>query len=184
MAFKAFFGSEARQLQKDKPAEFEKKYASYKKALKSRLKTFEKHGRGESSSAQKLQAAFFDAEQAYTTSERTLALSRMSLVLTSARGSYSKSLKIDKKIVASLNEHFGEDGKPFIKVSELDEFGRIMDGIKDMSLDKIYGSSQVIQIVRDIMDKKKVTNKNWRELLTEALGGQENDVQYKHYKYL
>ena len=173
MAFKALFGSEARQLQKDKPKEFEKKYSSYKKALKSRLKTFDKHGRGESATAQKLKESLYDAEQAYTTYERTLALSRMSLILTSARGSYSRSLKIDKKIVASLNEHFGEEGKPFIKVSELDEFGSIMDGIKDMSLNKIYGSSQIIQIVRDIMDKKNGTNKNWRELLIEALGGTE-----------
>ena len=171
MAFKAYFGSEARQLQKNNPAEFEKKYTSYKKAVKSRLKTFEKHGRGESASAKKLREALYDVENSYTLYERTLAFSRMSLVLTSARGSYSKSLKIDKQIVASLNEHFGEEGRPFIKVSELDEFGSIMDGIKDMSLDKIYGSAQVIQIVRDIMDKTKDTKKNWRELLPDVLGG-------------
>lgn len=183
MAFKAFFGSESRQLKKDKPKEFESKYASYKKAVKSRLKTFEKHGKGKSASAKKLKEALYDAEQAYTNYERSLAFSRMSLVLTSARGSYSKSLKIDRKIVAKLNEDYGTHDektgeliKPFITLKELEDFGEMMEEAKDSSKTVLYGSSQVARTVRGIMQETGGKSIDWRSLLEEYL------VSKKYFK--
>ena len=174
---KAYFGKEAREYQQINPKGFSQSFESYKQALKSRIKTFEKHGRGSSASAEKLREALYDIENAYTTAEKTSAFSRASFVLTSARGSYSRSREVDKKIVQSLNEQFGtydeKTGKtiPFIKLSELDEFGKMMDAAKEMSLDKIYGSAQIVQIVREIMNESKGTGESWRTLLNEKLGG-------------
>lgn len=174
---KAYFGKEAREYQQINPKGFDKSYSSYQRSLQNRIKTFEKHGRGSSSSAEKLREALYDIQNAYTTAERTSAFSKASLVLTSARGSYMRSLKVDRQIVASLNEQFGtydeKTGKikPFIKLSELDEFGRMTDAAKEMSLDKIYGSSQIVQVVRDIMNETKATGASWRTLLNEKLGG-------------
>ena len=174
---KAYFGQEAREYQQINPKGFQKSFESYKRSLKSRIKTFEKHGRGSSSSAEKLREALYDVENAYTTAEKTSAFSKASFVLTSARGSYSRSRAVDKKIVQSLNEQFGtydeKTGKikPFIKLSELDEFGRMMEAAKEMSLDKIYGSSQIVQVIREVMDETKGTGESWRTLLNKKLGG-------------
>ena len=104
------------------------------------------------------------------------AFSRASFVLTSARGSYTRSREVDKKIVQSLNEMFGtydeETGEtaPFIKLSELDEFGKMMDAAKEMSLDKLYGSSQLAVIVREMQIEAKGRKMSWRTLLNEKIG--------------
>ena len=174
---KSYFGKESREYQQINPKGFQKSFESYKQLLKSRIKTFEKHGRGSSASAEKLREALYDIENAYTTAEKTSAFSKASLVMTSARGSYTRSRSVDKKIVESLNEQFGtydeKTGriKPFITMAELDEFGSMMDAAKEMSLDKIYGSSQIVQIVREIMNESKGTGASWRTLLNEKLGG-------------
>ena len=174
---KAYFGKEAREYQQINPKGFEKSFNSYKRSLQRRIKTFEKHGRGSSSSADRLREALYDIQNAYTTSEKTSAFSKASLVLTSSRSSYTRSLAVDRKIIASLNEQFGTydektgKAKPFIKLSELDEFGRMMDAAKEMSLDKIYGSSQIVQVIRDVMNETKSTGTSWRTLLNEKLGG-------------
>ena len=173
---KAFYGQEARELYKDNPKEFDKMYRYYNMILQTRIKTFEKHGRSASSSAQKLREALYDIKQAKNSIERTSAFSRASFVLTSARGSYTASLQLDKKIIIALNQQFGvynEEGKlikPFLKMSELDEFGMMMDAVKDMSLDKVFSSSQLARVVREVMNDNN-ESLNWRTMLSEKLGG-------------
>lgn len=177
MSYKVYFVNEAIELLAWDPDRFMKQYNSVYKTLTSRIKTFEKHGRGESKSAKHLGEALYDIANASTSDEMGKAYSRATVVLTSARGSYSKSRSIDRKIVQSLNEHFSEmdeEGnikKPFIKMSELDEFGNAMEEAKDASLTSIYGSSQIAEAFRKITDENKGKVIDWKTLLTEYLGG-------------
>ena len=99
MAFKAYFVKEARELLDKKPNAFMKQYSSATRSLASRIKTFEKHGRGESKSAKALREALYDISNASTSDEMTKAYSRATFALTAARGSYSRSRSIDRKIV-------------------------------------------------------------------------------------
>ena len=177
MAYKAYFGKEASEFQELNPKGFKKSFDSYKKTLRSRIKTFERHGRGESSSAKRLKEALYDAVHARSKKDKSSAFSRMSFVLTSARGSYTKSREIDRKIVQSLNEEFskrdpetGEIIEKFIDIKDLDEFGKAMDEAKNASWSDLYGSEQIAKGTRSILQENKGKRPaNWRSLLQDWL---------------
>lgn len=173
---KAYFGEEARNYQKINPKGFKKSFESAQRALVSRIKTFEKHGKGESKSAKRLREALYDIENSYTESDRANSFSRASFILTSARGSYTRSREVDRKIVASLNEEYakrdektGEIIEPFITLSELEEFGEMMEESRNASLNSIYSSSQVAKAVRQIIQDTGGKPANWRTMLDEYL---------------
>lgn len=180
---KAYFGQEARDYQSINPKGFKKSFDTYKKTLRNRIKTFEKHGKGESASAKRLREALYDATHARSNNDKAMAFSRMSFALTSARGSYSRSREIDRKIVASLNEELsqrdpetGEIIKPFIKLSELEDFGEMMEDAKNMSWADLYGSSQIAKGIRQVIDDNKGKRPlDWRTKVKEYLESKEND---------
>ena len=173
---KAYFGKEAREYQQINPKDFEKSFESYKRSLQLRIKTFEKHGKTKSQSVKRLREALYDVENAYTESEKASAFSRASFVLTSARGSFTRSRELDRKIVASLNEEFsirdpetGEIIKPFITLSELEDFGEMMEEAKEASKTNLYSSSQVARTIRGIIKETGGKPVDWRSLLDEYL---------------
>lgn len=180
---KEYFGQEARNYQSINPKGFKQSFETYKKTLRERIKTFEEHGKGESASAKRLKEALYDATHARSKNDKASAFSRMSFVLTSARGSYTRSREIDRKIVASLNEELsvrdketGEIIKPFIKLSELEDFGEMMEAAKDMSWSDLYGSSQIAKAIRQVVDDNKGKRPlDWRTRVKEYLESKEGD---------
>lgn len=174
---KGYFVVEARELASKNKKEFNKRFTSYKKQLQSRIETFEKHGKGNSKSAQRLREALYDMQQSKSIKAKTESFSKASLVMTSARGSYTRSLSVDRKIIAALNEQFGkydESGKltsPFITLKDFDDFVELLDIAKDSMLSAIYGSMQIIEIVRDIIQDAKDSDKSAKELLYEYIAG-------------
>lgn len=173
---KAYFGKEAREYQQINPKGFEKSFESYKNELRKRIYTFEKKGRGKSQSAKRLREALYDMENSYTTAEKTASFSKASFTLTSARGSYSRSREVDKKIVASLNEQFsirdpetGEVIQKFITIKELEDFGEMMEAAKDASLSDIYGSGQIVKAIRYILGIHGGKTDDWRTVLKNYL---------------
>lgn len=175
---KAYFGKEAREYQEINPKGFEKSFNYYLRSLQSRIKTFEKHGKTKSKSVKRLREVLYDVQNAYTNEERASAFSRASFALTSARGSYTKSRKIDIKIVKALNEEFStrdpDTGKiieKFITLEELEDFGEMMEELKDSALSNIYGSDQISRAVREVLNNNKGEKPlDWRSAVEDYLG--------------
>ena len=171
-----YFGKEAIDLAEEFPQEFENIFKNAKSMISTRIKVFEKHGKGNSSSAKKLKNALNEARNATSTKEKALALSQISLVANSARGSYSRSRAIDKKIADSLNKNFskkdknGKIIKNFISLDELDDFGDAMEELKNDSLSDIYGSDQIVQTLKQALSESEKTGENYRSIFNRLLG--------------
>lgn len=173
---KTYNPKESAEYFKKSKTSFTKSYESATRQLKSRIKTFEKHGQGNTAAAQRLKQSLYDISHARSNSAKSKAFSEATQTLNSARGSYSRSLSVDRKIVKSLNDRFsqfdeetGEENGKFIKLSELQEFGEIMEELKNQSFDKIFGSANIILMVREIMDISKSRNTNWRTVVNEYI---------------
>lgn len=173
---KTYNPKESAEYFKNSKTSFTKSYETAKRQLKSRIKTFEKHGQGTTAAAQRLRQSLYDITHARSNSAKAKAFSEATQTLNSARGSYSRSQAVDRKIVKSLNERFaqfdeetGEEYGKFIKLSELKEFGEIMEELKNQSFDKLFGSGNMILMVRDIMNESKTEKKNWRTIANEYI---------------
>ena len=173
---KTYNPKESAEYFKKSQTSFTKSYETAKRQLKSRIKTFEKHGQGNTAAAQRLRQSLYDISHARSNTAKSKAFSEATQTLNSARGSYSKSLSVDQKIVKSLNERFaqfdeetGEEYGKFIKLSELKEFGEIMEELKNQSFDKLFGSGNMILMVRDIMNESKTKSTNWRTIANEYI---------------
>lgn len=171
---KTYNPKESAEFQKTSPEKFKKDYASAKRILEERIRVFEGHGQGNTASARRLKQALYDLTYSKSQSAKSKAFAQATQTLNSARGSYTRSLEVDRKIVRSINARFaeqdefeGDEYKQFIHLSELKEFGDIMEEMKDNSFDKLFGSTQLIIVTRDIMGEAKKRQVNWRVIFDE-----------------
>ena len=171
---KTYNPKESAEFQATSPKNFEKSYASAKRTLNERIRVFEGHGQGNTASARRLKQALYDLTYSRTESAKSKAFAEATQTLNSARGSYTRSLEVDRKIVRSINARFaeqdefeGDEYKQFIHLKDLEEFGQIMDEMKANSYDKIFGSTQLILVTREIMGEAKKRQVNWRTIFDE-----------------
>jgi len=159
-----FTPAEAKQLEMQDSELFSKYYDRYRERLYDRARTFMKHERtGSHGYKMIVEALKLESE----TGKNAYNLSKMSQILNSKWGSYSNQRRIDKQIAKSLNEHFGKD---FVKVSDLDAFGEMMEMLRDSPEYTAYGSDQIAQDVSNVIQQSKKTGRSWKELAAEKFG--------------
>lgn len=119
-----------------------------------RAKTFEKHDRTDAYGYERLRSAISIARHGMTPET----LSYLTQTLASKRTSYAESREIDRRIIRTLQDEFGED---FISESDLDEFGRAMEAFRASHISKMYGSDTIAEMVMQEIRSGHV--RNWHE---------------------
>lgn len=151
---------ESSQLMEENPAHFRKLFNYYKRTLKKRAGTFEKHNRVEVQGYKRIQESLFEAKQGYSPE----ALSHMSQTLSSSHTSYQAQREIDRKIVEKLNRDYG---KNFIKMEELELFGRAMDLLAQTHMAQLRGSDDRARTVGAMLETARNTGMSFAEMMAE-----------------
>ena len=138
-------------------------FKRYVDTARKRASTFERKGMTSSYGYQRLRASLDEAKHGFSAE----ALSHISFTLASSHTSFQRQREINKKTVDTLNREFGEwddNGKlitPFITMSQMEEFGRMMDLLK--SVQTIYSSEQLARMSSEYINTVAKKGLNWEE---------------------